>query len=93
MRVTGKRVMVRQDASENKVGALYVPQGSERYPNFGTVVSVGAEVAEIKAGDRVLFQRKPSTAVAPDARPGDEYYGILVLPEDHILAVVVEDLS
>ncbi len=69
-------------------GILYVPQGKEDYPNFGTVLAVGGEVEEILVGDRVIFKRKPASAISPEARAKDEYYGLLVLPEDHILAIV-----
>jgi co-chaperonin GroES (HSP10) len=67
---------------------LFVPQGKEEYPNEGMVLGVGDKVVDVKVGDRVLFQRKPSSAVSPEARYGDEFYGLLVLPEDHILAIM-----
>ena len=69
-------------------GALYVPQGKEDYPNIGTVLAVGKEVDCVVVGDRVVFQRKPASAIDPEARSKDEYYGLLVLPDDHILAVL-----
>lgn len=68
-----------------------MPQGKEEYPNFGTVVSVGREVMCVKRDDRVIFQRKPSSAISPEARSSDEYWGLLVLPDDFILAIVEGD--
>ena len=93
MKVLKKNVLIRQDPPSEMRGALYVPQGKEEYPNFGTVLDVGGEVEDVKVGDRVIFQRKPGSAIYPEARKGDEYYGILVLPDEHILAVFDEELS
>ncbi len=88
MRVLGKNVLVQQDAAESMRGSLFLPQGKEDYPNFGTVVNVGPGVVDVKAGDRVLFKRKPASAIWPEALAFEEGWGLLVLPDDHILAVV-----
>lgn len=92
MKVTGDKVLIQQDPPKITRGSLYVPDGLEEYPNFGTVLAVGSKVlaSEIKEGVRVLFKRKPSTAIFVDSRPGDPYHGMIVLPEDHILAIVEE---
>lgn len=84
------RVLVRQDPPQDKIGIFYVPQGSENYPNYGTVEAVGPGVTEnIKVGDRILFKRKPDSALNPDTREGkSEFDGLLVLPEEYILAIV-----
>jgi len=71
-------------------GGLHLIQGKEEYPNFGTVLEIGKEVKCVQVGDRVVFQRKPGSAISPEARSGDEYFGLLVLPDEHILAVVDE---
>lgn len=81
-------MLVQQDPPNDKCGSLYVPQGKEEYPNFGTIMGVGSKVECVKVGDRVVFQRKPSSAISPEARASDEYYGLLVLPDEHIIAVV-----
>lgn len=81
-------MLVRQDPPDNMRGALYVPQGKEEYPNMGTVLAIGSKVDCVNVGDRVVFQRKPASAISPEARSADEYYGLLVLPDDHILAIV-----
>jgi co-chaperonin GroES (HSP10) len=88
MRVTRKNVLVQQDPPKETIGSLFVPQGKEEYPNFGTVLAVGSLVEDVTVGARILFQRKPGSAISPEARAKDEYYGLLVLPEEHILAVV-----
>lgn len=84
------RVLVRQEPPQDKIGTLYVPQGLEHYPNFATVVAIGPEVqSELKVGDRVLFKRKPDSALNPDTREGkSEFDDLLVLPEENILAIV-----
>ena len=86
-------VLVRQDPKQDKVGSLFVPQGSERYPDEGTVVLVGPDVkSELREGDRVVFKRQPGAALAPDSREGDSVYaGLLMLKEENILAVVESD--
>ncbi len=92
MRAVGNKLIVEQDPPKYTRGIIHVPDGCEEYPNLGTILAVGPEVQEnLKVGDRIVFRRKPSTAVDSDARPGDQYYGILVLPEDHILAVVEDE--
>lgn len=88
MKMLGKNVLVRQDPPEARIGSLYVPQGKEEFSNFGTVLGVGLLVTDVKKGDRVLFRRKPGSAISPEARTSDEYYGLLVLPDDHMMAVV-----
>lgn len=90
MRATGSKVIVRQDDPKKKIGALFVPQGKEEYPNIGVVVSVGPKVQEnVRVGDRVLFKRSPESALAGGwGREGDEFHGLIALPEDCIMAVL-----
>ena len=87
------RVIVRQDPKKNKIGMIYTPDGSEEYPCFGTVEAVGSTVTCVAVGDRVLFQRKPSSALCRDWREGDPegWRDLLNLPEGHIMAVVTEE--
>jgi chaperonin GroES len=96
------QVLVRQDPSTDKVGKeglLYAPQGSEQFPNYGTVIAAGPGIPnkdgiyvplEVKAGDRVLFKRKVGSAINPDPREGDPdgMKNYLMLREGDILAVV-----
>jgi chaperonin GroES len=93
------QVLVRQDPKKDKVGSLFVPQGSEDYPNYGTVEAVGPGAVvngrrvepSVKAGDRVLFKRKASSSLFPDARDGQsELRDFLMLREEDILAIVEE---
>lgn len=91
MQVIGKNVLILQDEPSNMKGSLYVPSGKEEWPPMGTVLSTGKEVKDVKVGERVVFKRKPDSAIDVYARSGDPYYGQLVLPEDHILAVTDGD--
>lgn len=89
------RVLVQQDPAEPRVGkerVLFAPPGREAWPAIGTVVArgPGVEDLEIQPGVRVLFERKPSSAMNPDTREGDphEERDLVMLPVTHILAIV-----
>lgn len=95
------QVLVRQDPKQEKVGSLFVPQGSEDYPNHGTILAVGPGTVTqggqfveltVSVGQRVLFKRRPNTALVPDAREdsGSEFKNLLMLRESDILAIVEE---
>lgn len=90
MKVIKKNVLVLQDMPNEMKGGLYLPAGKEEFSNIGTVLAIGNEVTDVKEGDRVVFKRKPDSAIEAYARPRDPYYGHLILPEDHILAIVEE---
>ncbi len=95
------RVIVRQDPPKDKIGSFFVPQGKEDWGNLGTVVAVGPGLPgpdgvpvppDVQVGDRVMFVRTPSTALAPDSREGaSEWDGLLSLREDAIIGVVTEE--
>lgn len=96
MRVLGDKLLVEQDPPTNMIGRFFVPQGKEEYPSLGTVRAVGPRVREpdLVVGARVLFKRKPSSAINPDAsKPGDEHWGMLILPEEYIIGIVTEEGS
>lgn len=98
------KLLIKQDAADKMVGSsriLFAPDGSEVYPNFGTVLALGSEFVtdhgvsipfSVKIGDRVLFKRKPSAALHPDARESDVsgFKNLLMMTEEFILAVVEE---
>lgn len=98
------QVIVRQDAPREKLDSgLYLPQGHrDLYEDFGTVLAVGPGrftegghriPMDVKVGDRVLFKRRPATALNRDSRETNpkEWENILVLKEDDILGVVEVD--
>jgi len=84
------KVIVRQDPPKEKLGGLYLPQNSrELYDDFGTVIAVGSEITCVVAGDRVLFKRRPGSALNPDKREGtSDLDDLLVLQEEDLLAVI-----
>ncbi len=95
------QVLVRQVAKKEKIGSLYVPQGSEQYPNEGTVLAVGPGKfypgcasripPDVAVGDVVLFKRKPGSALIADSREGGpaEFKDLIMLREDDLLVVVL----
>ena len=97
-------VLIRQVEKVNKVGKLgliYAPDGSEEWPSIGVVEAVGpghvveggAQIPpDVSVGDRVIFRRKPASALHPDVREFDsDLEGMLMLPESYILAIVEDD--
>ena len=87
----GDRVLIKpQDASEEKVGSLYVPDTAKEKPQEGTVEAVGAGktedgkliAPEVKVGDRVLYGKYAGTEIKQD---GKEY---LIVRESDILAII-----
>lgn len=107
VRPIGDGVLVRQDRPQEKVGReglIFAPQGSETWPNIGTVVAVGPgkfnDQGErepmdegLVPGARVMFQRKPSSALEPDAREGNrpEWKDLLMLTEADIIGILEEE--
>lgn len=95
-RPLGDRVLVRQDPRADQVGLIHLPQGSEQYPPTGVVLAVGRNVggehgAEFRVGDRVLFKRRPGSALNPDGREPDlpaAWDDLVMLREDDVLGVV-----
>jgi len=87
----GDRVIVKvTDATDEKVGSLYIPDSAKEKPSEGTVVAVGpgrrAEGGdrldmEVRKGDTVIYGKWSGTEVEVD---GDRF---IVLREADILAV------
>lgn len=107
VRPIGDSVLVRQDRPQDRVGReglIFAPQGSETYPNIGTVVAVGPGKVNdhgvrvpldegLIPGARVMFQRKPSSSLEPDWREGNrpEWRDLLMLSEDDIIGIISEE--
>jgi co-chaperonin GroES (HSP10) len=95
------QVLVRQDPKENKVagGLLYTPEGSEHWPSTGTVEAVGPGLPNapmdegLMPGARVLFQRRPASALHRDLGVGEpeEWKGLIMLRESDILGIIEEE--
>lgn len=90
------QILVQQDRPKEKLASgLYVPDTAERalQEDLATVVLVGPKVLEVNAGDRVLFKRRPCTALIPDEREGgpEEWKDLLMLRETDIIGVVTNE--
>lgn len=62
----GNRVTVKPETSADKSkGGLFIPDmvKNREEPQVGTVIEVGEEVLEIKAGDNILFGKGSGTKV------------------------------
>lgn len=89
------QVLVRQDPVKEKLDSgLYLPDvcARELQDDFATVLSVGPKALEVAPGDRVLFKRRPGTALIADKREGGppEWMDLLMLRETDIIGVVTE---
>lgn len=95
MHAAANKVLVKQDPPQDKIGLIHVPNGSERWPNYGTILSIGAglENEEFRVGDRVAFRRRPhgkNGALDPDPRECQlpEYRDVLCLLPEDLLAIL-----
>src|ERR1700747_1469864 len=86
-------VVKRLDATENKVGGLFIPDSAKEKPQEGEVVSVGngkrgddgkLVPLDVKAGDRILFGKYSGSDVKMD---GNEY---MIMREDEVLGILVD---
>lgn len=71
-----------EEAEKKTASGLYLPEKSTEKPKTAKVVAVGAEVKQVKVGDRILYKSYSTTDVKVEA---EEY--ILVKEED-VLATV-----
>ncbi len=85
------RILIRPlDASEEKVGSIYIPDTAKEKPQEGEVTAVGpgrvedgkTVAPEVKVGDKVLYGKYSGTEIKHD---GKEY---LIVRESDILAIV-----
>lgn len=93
-RPIGTRVLVRQDPPKELSTLIVAPDSAGKdYPPTGTVVAVGAQNEDVRPGDRVLFKRRPSSALIQDDRIPDQHdpwRGLIMLYAEDILAVMEE---
>lgn len=95
------QVVVRQDPPQEKLAnGLYVPQTASRelQEDIGTVVAIGPGALAggarlpmvVAVGDRVMFRRRPGSALVPDAREGgrEDWKDLVILDEEDIFAVI-----
>ena len=77
----GKLLVKQLDAEERSAGGLFLPDISKERPPEGLVVRVGAEVEQLKAGDRVVFRKWSSKAWV------DHDSGLLIVDAGEALAI------
>ena len=79
----GKRVLIKQVEQEEvtKSGIVLPGTASKEKPITGEVLAVGKEVEDVKAGDKVIFEKYSGTEV----KDGDDSF--LILDIDSVLAI------
>ena len=79
----GKRVLIKQVEQEEvtKSGIVLPGTASKEKPITGEVLAVGKEVKDVKAGDKVIFEKYTGTEV----KDGDDSF--LILDIDNVLAI------
>ncbi len=80
----GKRVLIKQVEQEEvtKSGIVLPGTAAKEKPITGEVLAVGKKIEDIKAGDRIIFEKYSGTEV----KDGDDTY--LILEIDNVLAIV-----
>jgi chaperonin 10 Kd subunit len=80
----GKRVLIKQVEQEEvtKSGIVLPGTASKEKPITGEVLAVGKDVEDVKAGDKVIFEKYSGTEV----KDGDDTY--LILDMDNVLGIV-----
>jgi len=79
----GKRVLIKQVEQEEvtKSGIVLPGTVSKEKPITGEVIAVGKDVEDVKAGDKVIFEKYTGTEV----KDGDDSF--LILDIDNVLAI------
>jgi chaperonin 10 Kd subunit len=79
----GKRVLIKQVEQEEvtKSGIVLPGTASKEKPITGEVIAVGKDVEDVKAGDKVIFEKYTGTEV----KDGDDSF--LMLDIDNVLAI------
>ena len=79
----GKRVLIKQVEQEEvtKSGIVLPGTASKEKPITGEVLAVGKDVEDVKAGDKVIFEKYTGTEV----KDGDNSF--LILGIENVLAI------
>ena len=79
----GKRVLIKQVEQEEvtKSGIVLPGTASKEKPITGEVIAVGKDVEDVKAGDKVIFEKYTGTEV----KDGEDSF--LILDIDNVLAI------
>ena len=83
IKTLGKRVLIKQVEQEEvtKSGIVLPGTASKEKPITGEVLAVGKDVEDVKAGDKVIFEKYTGTEV----KDGDELF--LILDIENVLAI------
>lgn len=77
------RVVAVKEQAQNKTAAgLYLPDSAKEKSAIAKVLAVGADVKEIKEGDKIIYKEYSTTEVKVD---GTEY---LLVREEDVLAKI-----
>lgn len=74
-------VAVREEAAAQTTAGLYLPDNAKEKSQIAKVVAVGANVKEVKVGDRIVVREYSTTNIKID---GTEY---LIVKEEDVLAI------
>ena len=76
-------VVAQAEAAETKTASgLYLPEKTAEKPKTAKVVAVGAEVKQVKVGDRIIYKSYSPTEI----KVGKEEY--IIVKEEDVLATV-----
>ena len=80
----GERVLIKQTKQEEttKSGIVLPDTASKERPIIGEVAAVGADIKDIKVGDKVIYEKYAGTEV----KDNDDLY--LLLEKKNVLAIV-----
>lgn len=77
------RVVLQQvESEETTKSGIILPDSAKEKPEQGKVVAVGADVKEVKTGDKVLYSKYGPTEVKVD---GEDY---MIVKEEDVLATL-----
>ena len=81
----GDRVVAVKEVAQTKtVSGLYLPDGAKEKSVVAKVVAVGADIKEVKVGDRIVYKEYSTTELKID---GEEY---MIVKEEDILATLAK---
>lgn len=75
-------VAVREVAATQTASGIYLPDAAKEKPTLASVIATGADVKEVKVGDKIVYKEYSTTELKID---GTEY---LIVKEEDILATV-----
>jgi co-chaperonin GroES (HSP10) len=78
----GTRLFIKPGEVTNRIGAIWIPETSERQCTHGTVLDIGEEVEYVRVGDHVIYGQHAGDTITVDGQ------AILVLTPKDIVAVV-----